>query len=90
MNWGPKKNKTIALIAASLIVVTGTYNAIVINSESSLSGNDVKFVKRLDELYGVTIKGREVAASTTWQKLGPAPKIIAQNFVPAQVDSRWT
>jgi hypothetical protein len=41
----------------------------VINSESHLSNADVKFVKRLDEIYGVTIPGRQVAASTTWKKI---------------------
>jgi hypothetical protein len=47
----------------------GTYNAVVINSESHLSNADVKFVKRLDEIYGVTVPGRQVAATTTWKKI---------------------
>lgn len=72
MNW-TNKNKTLAFMVAGLFVLTGTYNAVVINSESHLSGSDVKFVKRLDEMYGVTIKGREVAAVTKWQKLAPSP-----------------
>ncbi|MCM2349542.1 MAG: hypothetical protein NDI69_05940 [Bacteriovoracaceae bacterium] len=72
MNWN-NKNKTFAFMVAGLFVLTGTYNAVVINSESHLSGNDIKFVKRLDEMYGVTIKGREVAAVSKWQKLAPSP-----------------
>lgn len=48
---------------------TGTYNAIVISSESSISGTDVRFVKRLDEVYGVVESKRVVAASLQWQKL---------------------
>ena len=72
MNLGKNKNKFIALTLATLFVATGTYNAVVINSESLLSGTEVKFVKRLDEVYGVTVPGREVAASVTWQKLGPS------------------
>jgi len=72
MNW-KNKNKAFAFVAAGLFVLTGTYNAVVINSESHLSSSDVKFVKRLDEMYGVTIKGREVAAVTTWKKLAPSP-----------------
>ncbi len=72
MNWN-NKNKAFAFMVAGLFVLTGTYNAVVINSESHLSGSNVKFVKRLDEMYGVTIKGREVAATTTWQKLAPSP-----------------
>lgn len=62
--------------------MTGTYNAVVINSQSSISGADVKFVKRLDEVYGVTVSGREVAASVTWQKLSPS-QVVA--YKPSQV-----
>lgn len=50
-------------------VVTGTYNAIVINSESSIHGSDVRFAKRLDEVYGVIVSKREVANSMSWQKI---------------------
>jgi len=63
--------KSMVFALAGLFVLTGTYNAVVINSESQLSGSDIKFVKRLDEVYGVTVAGREVAASVQWQKLSP-------------------
>lgn len=66
------KNKAMALALAGLFVLTGTYNAVVINSDSHLSGSEVKFVKRLDEVYGVTVAGREVATSVNWQKLAPS------------------
>lgn len=49
--------------------MTGTYNAIVINSESSIVGADVRFAKRLDEVYGVVDSKREFASSMNWQKL---------------------
>ncbi len=52
-------------------VVTGTYNAIVINSESNLNGADMRFVKRLDELNGIIEPGRLVATGVHWQKLEP-------------------
>ena len=81
MNLG-RSSRIMAFTFATLFVVTGTYNAVVINSESHLSGSDVKFVKRLDEIYGVTVQGREVAASVNWQKLAPA-KVIAQK--PKQI-----
>lgn len=68
-------NKLMGMIAFGLFVLTGTYNAVVINSESHINGSEIKFVKRLDELYGVTVPGREVAASVTWKKLAPAPAI---------------
>jgi hypothetical protein len=71
MIWGKNRNKAIVIVAAGLFVFTGTYNTIVINSESHLASSDVKFVKRLDELYGVTVSGRDVAASISWQKLTP-------------------
>lgn len=62
------KKKIISTLAVAFFIVTGTYNAVVINSESGID-SDVKFVKRLDEIYGVTTQGRVVAASASWQKL---------------------
>jgi hypothetical protein len=61
--------KVIAVLSFGFFVATGTYNAIVINSESSISGSNVRFVKRLDEVYGVVESKRVVAASLQWQKL---------------------
>jgi hypothetical protein len=63
------KKKNFTVIVAFLFILTGTYNAVVINSDSTISSDDVKFVKRLDELYGVVKPGRMLAASTTWKKL---------------------
>jgi len=83
------KNKIISFVAAGLFVLTGTYNAVVINSESLISSNDVKFVKRLDEVYGVTVAGRE-AASVNWQKLSPSvtpKKTIIEKSAIAKVES---
>lgn len=75
-------NKLLGFVVFGLFVLTGTYNAVVINSESHINGSEIKFVKRLDELYGVTVPGREVAASVTWKKLAPAP-VVAN--VPSQI-----
>lgn len=71
-------NRMLAFLAVGLFVVTGTYNSIVINSESGISGDEVRFVKRLDELYGVTVPGREVAASVTWKKLSAPQMRLAE------------
>jgi hypothetical protein len=71
-----QKTKLISFVAAGLFVLTGTYNSVVINSESQINGSGAKFVKRLDELYGVTVPGREVAASVSWQKLPQSPKAL--------------
>lgn len=79
MNWFKARNKSVAILAVSLFVVTGTYNAVVINSESHLASSDLKFVKRLDEVYGVTVAGRD-AASIHWQKL-PGQQFVQQQVV---------
>lgn len=93
---GKNKKKYIGFVLSGLFVLTGTYNAVVINSESLISSDEVKFVKRLDEIYGVTVPGRVVAASMNWQKLSPSvtPKkqvieknVIAQTSAPVASES---
>lgn len=69
MNWKNNKKKITGIAAAVLFTLTGTYNAVVINADSSMNGSNFKFVKRLDEIYGVVTPGRQVAASVQWQKL---------------------
>ena len=65
-----------------LFMITGTYNAVVINSESYISGQDVRLVKRLDEVYGVVKPGRLVASSMKWQKLTPVQATqVKQKFI---------
>lgn len=56
-------------LAFGFLVFTGTYNAVVINSESSILSTDTRFAKRLDEVYGALESKREVAAAMNWQKL---------------------
>lgn len=70
MNWF-KKNKIMAFSVAALFMATGTYNAVVINSESLLENSQTKFVKRLDEVYGITVEGRKIASNVQWKKLTP-------------------
>jgi hypothetical protein len=84
MNHNKNKNKLLAFAFGGLFVLVGTYNAVVINSESHLSNADVKFVKRLDEIYGVTVPGRQVAASTSWKKI---EKQESMNIVPSKIAS---
>lgn len=64
------------------LVMTGTYNAIVINSESSIVGADVRFAKRLDEVYGVVDSKREFASSMNWQKLSVKQAAIQKSVNP--------
>lgn len=84
MNMNSKK-KMIVYLAATLFVVTGTYNALVINSESHISSSETRFVKRLDEILGVTIPGREVA-SVNWKKLQPT-QVVAKNELKAEIQA---
>jgi hypothetical protein len=69
MNWGQNSKQIVAGLTFGFLVITGTYNAVVINSESSINGTEVRFAKRLDEVYGVVISKREVATSMDWQKI---------------------
>lgn len=67
MNQKKYGNKLVAFTLATLFVVTGTYNALVISSDSEMTENS--FVKRLDEMNGVVVKGRTLASK--WEKLTP-------------------
>lgn len=74
-----KKNKTknIAIFAFSILAVIGTYNAVMINSESHL-GDSQQF-KRLDEVFGVVKTGRNLAVANDWKKIERvAPSVKAQ------------
>lgn len=76
-----QKNLFACAFSAAFVIV-GTYNAVVINSDSDIRSTDVRFVKRLDEVYGITLPGREVAAAVSWKKLSSAKSVspvIAKN-----------
>jgi hypothetical protein len=82
------KKKLIILSTAMVFTLIGFYNAVVINAESKIS-SDVKFVKRLDESFGIVTQGRKIATSSEWQKLekkspGPATtkKVSIQDPLP--------
>lgn len=64
------KMKKLGLAVFSLFVLVGSYNAFVINSDSDLSQGN-RFLKRLDETFGVTVQGRSMAGSVSWQKIDP-------------------
>lgn len=88
MKRGFPKKQLMAGMMFGFMMVTGTYNAVVINSESSISSADFKFVKRLDEVYGVVKPGREFASAPKWTKLKleEAPKqIVTKNAFSAPV-----
>src|SRR5690606_12002109 len=68
MNWGHQTKKSLSFFIVFGFVLTGTYNAVVFNSESDIDSNEIRFVKRIDEGYGVVTPGRMVAASTKSSK----------------------
>lgn len=83
MKWSSHPKQILAGLTMCFLVVTGTYNAVVINSESSIDGSNIKFAKRLDEVYGVVVSKREVAASISWQKLSvKQAAIIKEKYKP--------
>ena len=93
MKYGYKSKQILAGLTFGFLVMTGTYNAIVINSESTISGVDMKFAKRLDEVYGSITSKREVAASMNWQKLSikqaaaVRAKVLPQAYAAKSQDS---
>ncbi|MBA2403498.1 MAG: hypothetical protein H0V66_01895 [Bdellovibrionales bacterium] len=81
-----KKNnsKNIAIFTFSLLAMIGTYNAVMINSESHMSAGSN--FKRLDEMFGVVTEGRTPAVTTQWSKLSkPAQNVIVNK--PVAVES---
>ncbi len=72
------KRPVISLLSLGFIVL-GVYNSVVINSDAFMDSQNVKFVKRLDEINGITTKGRQLAHAGEWVKL----KSASQNTVKA-------
>jgi hypothetical protein len=70
--------KFLGSVVLGAFLVAGFYNAFVMNADSDLKG--MNLVKRLDEVYGVTIEGRKVASEVKWEKIEKAP--IAKTIVP--------
>ena len=75
-----KSKRLFVTAAVSFLAMMGTYNAVVINSESVIKGNEVQFAKRIDELYGVVVSKREVAASLNWQKISVKQAAVYRQF----------
>jgi hypothetical protein len=69
MKFGYNSKQFLAGLTFGFLVVTGTYNAVVINSESVINGSQYRLAKRLDEVYGIVPSNRDVANTMAWQKL---------------------
>lgn len=89
MKWGQSKKKTFTFLAVAALVISGTYNSVMVNSDSFMNEQDVRFVKRLDEVYGVVKVGRQFAsAKTEWVKLSQKQVTeVAKNIVPSAAPS---
>lgn len=82
-------NKTSVGLLAFAFVAIGTYNSVMVNSDSFMDRQDVRFVKRLDEVYGVVTTGRKLANQGEWTKLGsvtlPQTKFVSSVKMAAPV-----
>mgnify|MGYP001139078339 CR=1 FL=1 len=67
------KQSTVGLLAFAFVAM-GTYNSFVVNSDAFMDSQNVRFVKRLDELNGLMTSGRKLADNGEWIKLRNAPK----------------
>lgn len=67
-----KKNKTIWWTTITLLVMAGTYNAVVINTHSQISSKNIPFIKKLEDIYGHVTPARTVATRQDWQKIKSA------------------
>jgi hypothetical protein len=80
MKSGKNSKKLLTTLALGFFAMIGTYNAVVINSDSIIDGSQVQFAKRIDELYGVVVSKREVAASLNWQKVSVKQAAVYRQF----------
>lgn len=67
------------------MAIVGTYNAVMINSESGMSGS--KNFKRLDEMFGVVTQGRTPAVTTQWAKIEKPVVRVATVQTAAKIES---
>lgn len=74
MGKSKSNTRTTLAILSTAFVVIGTYNSVVINSDEFMDHRQVRYVKRLDEVYGIVKPGREMANYGRWTKLASAPK----------------
>jgi hypothetical protein len=72
------KRTTLALMGFAFVAI-GTYNSVVVNSDAFMDSQSVRFVKRLDEINGITTSGRQLAHAGEWVKLrSPVVKKLAK------------
>jgi hypothetical protein len=80
-----KQTKNIAIFAFSLLAIVGTYNAVMINSESEISNSSN--LARLDGMFGTVVEGRTPAVTTQWTKLTKPLTNVAAVKTEVKVDA---
>lgn len=78
-----KNKRTTLMMLAAAFVVIGSYNSIVINTDEFMNHQEVRFVKRLDEVYGVVKTGRLMANQGKWTKIASRAPIKEKIFISA-------
>ena len=71
MKQSDSTKQTVLGLLGFAFVVLGSYNSVVINSDEFMGQQEVRFVKRLDEMNGVVKAGRLMANHGQWTKLSP-------------------
>ncbi len=83
MSVHKKMSPIIGLV--TIFVLVGTYNAVIINAKTGIQGAP-QSIKRLDEIYGVTLAGRELAGSKSWTNI-KTPELPRAKLVQAKTPS---
>lgn len=78
------KQSAVGLLGFAFVAM-GTYNSLVVNSDAFMDSQNVRFVKRLDELNGFMTSGRQLADNGEWIKLRNARKPLPTPVVEDQV-----
>lgn len=73
--------KVSGALATLGLMVMGSYNTFQVNVDSFMLEDEIKFVKRLDELNGQTVSGRIVAHNGNWQTLAKEEKPVLKKVV---------
>ncbi|MBL7664125.1 MAG: hypothetical protein JNM93_03245 [Bacteriovoracaceae bacterium] len=72
--------KSVLGFMALVLLFSGVYNAIVLNSHNFMQDKEIKFVKRLDEIDGVVKKGNFVKIANVQTLVPQAPKKVEATF----------
>lgn len=78
-----KKLKKIMGLGFAGFVILGAINAVIISHHSEING-DITYIKGLDEMYGLTQKGRVLATNSGWKKVDDEREVASVD-IPSDV-----